>query len=166
VSVLADGAGDHAVVQVSHQAVEPVVKQATASWVDETGERFPLTDYVGGVKRDVGIAENLGLELPDGGVPAGRGVFGLDDDSTEHEHRVLGIDDAQAVVAGFVEKEGLHSAIVDGVAGGWQSDNQPSTLTPCPCSQAAESSSLPWTSSPRRGLRESSPIGGQYGIGQ
>ena len=42
------------------------------------------------------------------------GVVGVEDHTAQHEHRELRIDDAEAVIAGLVEEEALHSVIVGG----------------------------------------------------
>jgi len=105
------------------------------------------------VQRDVLAAEHLVLEVAHSSVHLRGGVVGINDHAAENEHQVLRVDDAQAVIAGLVEEEDLHSAIVGGHEERAQSDNgeawrggrgadaDQSTFTPCPCSRAAVASS-------------------------
>jgi hypothetical protein len=90
VRVFADGAGDHGVVESSHEGVEAVAKRATALSVDEHGKVSLLADDVRGVQRDLRMAEHLELESADSSVHL--------------RDRVLRVDDAQAVMAGSSRK--------------------------------------------------------------
>jgi len=59
---------------------------------------------------DVPFAEEAGLEGAHGSINGRQPCIAVDDDSAEHEHRVVWVDDVKVVAAGLVEEEVLHAA--------------------------------------------------------
>ena len=72
---------------------------------------------VRGVQHDVGSSEEVALERGDGSLDALEGRVVRDEDSAECKHGIAGVDVRQAVVAGFIEEEMVHAAMVGGSAG-------------------------------------------------
>ena len=112
--VFAHRAGDNGVVEASHEGIQATVEQMSQLGIDEGREYPSLSNDVSCVKREIVATEDVELESTDGGVHVCGCVLGVRDHAAEHEHGVLRVNDAQAVVAGFVEEEGLHRPIVGG----------------------------------------------------
>ena len=102
-------------------------------------EAAAIARDVGSVQDDAFVAKRISLEGSHGLVD-GLEVGIRDDDATQHEDRVGRLERRQAVVAGLVEEQMMHGAMLGRRLRLAQSDNQSSTFTPCSCSQAAVAS--------------------------